>query len=461
MFGSPADFLSACVPILQSRSDISPLELITGLVAASHELLPGNVAAISQLVTPLAEGLNADERLKYRKAITKYGKALKGLLPKDEEEDGTAGAPTGRPSEYKVASIAKIERERRTSTNQPGPADILVLCALEKEYVAVVSKLNGATEESNGVHTWSTNAISDLTVLVYSVNASGNVPTGAELGRLLELCKPSVVILAGIAAGFSSDQVTIREGDVIVPQQIVGYQSAKVAEAKVEIRLRVAEIEDSKALESATSLALDRNWLEMLVPNDQPRPSVHFGAELCGEEVVANGLYRDSLRDLYPNIVALEMEAIGVVTAAYAADTVPQILIAKSACDDASGLKDDHAHPWACETSAAFVVSLLHRLAPSLPRTPRKTKLRKIKVEQRVRYAVVSRIGDYLDQLIANFNVPDEIEWAWDEKGGSKARQFWDWCVKMNLLSDLPSQLRAVGREDLADLFFVDTLDSP
>ena len=71
-------------------------------------------------------------------------------------------------------------------------------------------------------------------VVVSTVHAMGN-PSSAEAARdAIFNWNPSLIVLTGIAGGFAHQDVNF--GDVLVPEQIVGYEHAKVDERGAHTR---------------------------------------------------------------------------------------------------------------------------------------------------------------------------------------------------------------------------------
>jgi nucleoside phosphorylase len=150
----------------------------------------------------------------------------------------------------------------------------------------------------------------------------------------IQALAPSSVIMVGIAFGVDAHKQRI--GDILVSQQLRGYELQRYGTARdgtPRITLRGDRVTASvKLLDRFRSGYFD--W-----PSRRGRwgKRVHFGTILSGQTLVDNVDYRDQLRTLEPEAIGGEMEGVGLYTAAQNAK-VDWILV-KAICDWADGNK--------------------------------------------------------------------------------------------------------------------------
>jgi len=233
-----------------------------------------------------------------------------------------------------------------SSASPPGVrTDLLVITALPLEFRAAIHVLGPCVPRYGGVagskmadrlgNTWRMEI-----VLVSSVGA---VPAALVTLEALRRTKAPHVVLLGIAAGVPD---RVKLGDVVIPEQILYYESQKLTETSTEgapswrttdERVRVA----ASVMPSLTGLRGKRSSV-----------AVHTDVVIAsGEKVVASRHFRDAICSAHRNAVALDMESYGVARAAERRGC--RVTIIKSISDFADSTKDDEYHEFAAMASAA------------------------------------------------------------------------------------------------------------
>lgn len=185
-------------------------------------------------------------------------------------------------------------------------------------------------------------------MMVQSEMGSGG-PGGSLLvvDEGIRVLSPLAVIMVGIAFGL--DQKRQQMGDILVSEQLLGYELQKVAlDGKVIPR---------GDRPRASTLLLDRFRGGIL---DWQGPAVTSGLILSGEKLVDNQDFRDQLRDLAPEAIGGEMEGTGLYAAAQRRK-VDWILV-KAICDWADGHKGHNKaknQRLAAENAVRFVLHIL------------------------------------------------------------------------------------------------------
>jgi nucleoside phosphorylase len=249
------------------------------------------------------------------------------------------------------------------------------------------------------------------------------------------------VLLVGIAGGVGA--AGVRIGDVIVPDQIAGYEPGKMGPDGVRRRPE-AYRPDFDLLTVAQSTRAEE-WVPQIGaarPGSAGEPAVHFGTVLSGEKVIADAAVLDGLRAEWPKAVGVEMESFGVALAAYRFGG--RFLMVKGVSDLADAGKDDRWREYAAEAAARFAVAVLHRLPAADP-----GRMPDLSVPGPVVVQVCRRlVRDWLE-LARYFEIPEHTRAGF--RAGDEPAMIWEWLVARRRLRELPAALVFLGREDLAE----------
>jgi nucleoside phosphorylase len=255
-------------------------------------------------------------------------------------------------------------------------ADFLIVCALQKERRAILDQLNGLNSESTGgQYDWTNfNQVDGqkATIAVVTLAEMGNVQAGIATTRAIMEFKPFYVILAGIAGGVRTKSRQL--GDLLIAEQILGYEYGKVANGVIRRRYKV--LRPAFELTMTTFDIEKTNWsAKIKVPRPEEtadqRPKIHRGVVASGEKVVADNHLMGELAAVWHELIGIEMEAYGTALATYQANDSPGMLMVKGICDWADKSKGDMWQEYASAASAAFVIELLR--AVKIDRSKRTT----------------------------------------------------------------------------------------
>lgn len=234
-------------------------------------------------------------------------------------------------------------------------ADVIVLTALPVEHRAVLRAL-GADGRVGGHR-----------VVARCVGGMGNPGAAAGAQQLIDALRPSVVVLAGIAGG-APQAPGLALGDVLVADTVVGYEPGR--RDRVGLHPRPDVHRAAFALVAAAREVEPEEWVPFIGterPDGLPRaPRSHVGTVLSGEKVIADAAALAELGRAWPRTVGVEMEGLGVATAAYRSGA--GFLLIKAVCDLADDAKDDGWHGYAAEAAARFAIAVLRRTP--LPQRP-------------------------------------------------------------------------------------------
>lgn len=237
--------------------------------------------------------------------------------------------------------------------------DVLLITVTTIEAQAVLNLFTEGTGQAFQRHFINDKTYFDLGMLngARIMMVQSEIGTSGPGGALLvvdegiRMLSPSTVILVGIA--FGVDNNALSRGDILVSQQLLGYELQKIAtdnEGRMEVILRGDRPHASTKL-------LDRFCSGVL---DWHGPKVEYGLILSGDKLIDHQDFRDQLRKLAPEAIGGEMEGTGLYSAAQRRK-VDWILV-KAICDWADGNKglDKHTHQQlAAENATRFTLHVL------------------------------------------------------------------------------------------------------
>ncbi|MEI5519154.1 hypothetical protein WB401_39195 [Streptomyces brasiliscabiei] len=332
--------------------------------------------------------------------------------------------------------------------------DVVVLTALALEARAVVQALSDCSEHVWRRRTLRVGDVNGLRVLVFPMDCMGNVGSAEAATRVIGIWNPAYLLVVGIAGGARNDGDGPYLGDVLVADQVVGYEPGKAQPGGLERRYEVYR-PDHRLLAAAHGLE-QRNWAGHLVtprPDGQTgriQPQARFGPVLAGEKVLADDSTMENLRSHWPKAIGAEMEGLGVAVASYRGG--PGFLLAKAVSDFADTAKNDDWQPYAAEAAARFAVALLRNVA--LPREARRPQAQPITApvvfSGRVKVKVCHSLLDDWEDVADLFDVPPHHKARF--RPGNEPRGLWEWLEARGKLAALPDMLTEIGRADLAQV---------
>lgn len=332
--------------------------------------------------------------------------------------------------------------------------DTVVFTALAEETEAVVRSLG-----NSAVHTWRGNDlhvgnVGGKNVLVFPLGAMGNASAAQAAQRAIGIWNPTQIISVGITGGARGAGDDLRLGDVLVPDQVVGYEHAKMRPDRSQIRYE--SYRPSHEMLTAARSVSPAEWaLSIVAPRpdgDSGRtlPRVHVGPIFSGEKVVADATTISGLRRDWPKALGVEMEGLGVAIASYRGG--PGFLLVKAVCDFADPAKEDSWHLYAAEAAARFAVAVLvriHETADNGLRLQAVPMTGELRFPGPVRLEVCRRLDNW-EEIADYFDIPGYVRARFER--GHEPRRLWDFLENRRKLYELPQALEVVGRTDLANL---------
>lgn len=349
---------------------------------------------------------------------------------------------------------ALVPRRAEVDTPDAGDphVDVAILTALTVEESAIVEAIGNCT-----VHRWRgmtlhIGEINGQRVLVFPIGV-GTGSAAAATERVIGVWNPARIVLVGIAGGAHSSSTDVRPGDILIPDQVVGYELAKVTPDDTVRRYEVYR-PDADLLAHARSLR-PADWADRIAlprpddPTGRIRPLVHVGPVLTGDKVLADTAALADLRLAWPRAIGVEMESLGVALAAY--HNGPSFLMIKAVSDFADGAKNDDWHSYAATAAARFAVAVLADTPPCTGRRPQALPLvTPTRYPGQAKIEVCQRLHTEWEDVADIFDIPVHVRARF--RHGLQARDLWEWLEVRNKLYALPAALAEVGRADLADL---------
>ncbi len=252
--------------------------------------------------------------------------------------------------------------------------DFAIITALEKEAKAVVSRLENYSIqrfEDRDIRTYHCGTVriqgTDRVyrAVVVLLPSMGEISAATAATDAITLWNPRFVLMIGIAGGIPQDDLDL--GDVVVADQVVGYEYGKVTDHES----KPYEIKPRDRVYPASALLLDRvrsfwddSWTQEVNiprPDNAARPvsKLFVGPIASGNKVIASTEFRQRLKTRWPKLVALEMEGEGLVAAVFDRPQIRHALVIRGICDMADERKSDEWQEYAANAAAAFTVSFL------------------------------------------------------------------------------------------------------
>jgi nucleoside phosphorylase len=344
-----------------------------------------------------------------------------------------------------VLSVRHL-RGRQLGRHACGPAedtaDVVVVTALEVEHTAMAEALGCVSHPDPFGRPMVTTELAGLRIAVESLHGMGNVSAASAASTLMLAWRADYLILVGITGGFESADV--RPGDVVVPDQVVGYESGKLT---ADGALRRPEVyrPDFDLLTAAR--AVERaEWADAIrtaPPEPGEAPRIRFGTVLSGEKVVADAVTAADLRRSWPKAVAIEMESYGSALAIYRHGG--RFLMIKGVSDLADAHKDDRWRAYAAEAAARYAHAVLRRISAK-----RLTDAGEdLTVPGPAMLSICWALVDDWTKLAYYFEIPRHDQLGF--RPGHEPMRIWEWLAVRRRLHELPAALMFIGRRDLAE----------
>jgi len=345
-----------------------------------------------------------------------------------------------------------------TNIQREDSVDVVIVTALEKERDAVLRHLDSPqrVESKNRVVYKSRLQLEDSNngyqVLLLCLGGMGNVQSATAVTQGIDVWSPTVIILTGIMGGVEESERFL--GDLIIAEQIVGYELGKVDDRGIKPRFEVLRPTHS-LIEKARHFPIEK-WVfqpKFLRPDGSSGriiPQVHFGVVASGEKVIADTLTVAELQRSWIKLIGIEMEGFGTASAVYQSEAAPAMLMVKGICDWANSNKSDDWQAYAADVAASYVVNFLK----SNPIGRRENNQVQPKVltnfSGRIKIRLCRRLGRDWVNLADYFDIPEHHRRRFTQ--GHECQDIWEWITERDRLYVLKSALDFIERQDLIGL---------
>lgn len=342
--------------------------------------------------------------------------------------------------------------------NEENQADVIIITPLLKERDAVLRHLNVWQEVVTKNRTYHKSAIpipnssDSYTVVVLSLPGMGNVEAAVATSQAIAVWNPSQIIVTGIAGGIEKEGSNFL-GDVLVAEQIVGYELGRITDGVTERRFQVMR-PAFPLIEAARNLPPEKWAFSATVPRpDKPlgrdTPKVHFGVIASGEKVIADADLAGELKSYWSRLVGVEMEGFGAALAAYEAETAPGMLMVRGICDWADSSKNDDWQEYAADIAAAFTVALLKAGPFEKQVRLQATKVVTVTYSGKAKIKLCKRLGEEWRDLSDYFDIPLNHRARFTR--GYECQGVWEWLQQRKKLDGLEEALKFIDRDDLVE----------
>ncbi len=373
-----------------------------------------------------------------------------------------APSPPDEPKPF-IKNNNKENNRMASMAAMDNTVDIVIITALIKEQAAVMRHLGTTEEIKSKNRTYYKGTIphdqggGSYSFVVLSLPGMGNVQAAIATSQAITVWNPSQVILSGITAGIKDAEMNWNAkwlGDIIVAEQILGYEVGKVADGKTKPRYQVVR-PAFNLVEAARNLSTEKWVLSAKVSrpdgsSNRIIPRLHFGVVASGEKIVADTNFAQELKSQWSQLAGIEMESYGTALAAYQSETVPGMFMVKGICDWADNSKIDEWQEYAADVSAAFLVAMLKRAPFTSYQRPQAEKLKPIEYSGKIKVGLSMRIGDDWKDLSDYFDIPPYKRDRFTK--GREMQDVWEWLETRNKLDGLKDALSFINRHDLLDL---------
>ncbi len=226
-----------------------------------------------------------------------------------------------------------------------------IIGAMEQEVSILKQALCNCIEEKKGGCTFYSGQISGTDIVLLQ-SGIGKVAASVGTTMLLDTFKPDIVINTGSAGGFDS---SLNLGDVVISTE-VRHHDADVTAFGYEMGQMAGQPAAFKADEKLIEVA------EKAITMKQGQHAVR-GLICTGDTFVCSDEKQNYIRQHFPSVIAVEMEAAAIAQACHQFD-VPFVVVRaiSDVADKASPMSFDEFLPLAAQSSSEMVFNMIELL---------------------------------------------------------------------------------------------------
>lgn len=240
---------------------------------------------------------------------------------------------------------------------------ILIIAALEKELQPILESIDSPLKQKNievvnGRKYFIYGITSTLTVICTSFLGMGQLNASIAVKDAINYYGVNKVILTGICGGIDKN---MNYGDIIISDQIVDYELAKIKEDNIQVRWNVYR-SDYELIQGMMMFKSDEwlSYLKRAFPSiKNQKPNVYSGIVLSGNKVISSCEEIKQFKKIWIKALAVEMEASGIAAVLHQMKNAPSFVMVKAICDFADSEKNDDWQEYAANVSAVFVLNYI------------------------------------------------------------------------------------------------------
>lgn len=335
---------------------------------------------------------------------------------------------------------------------RPDMERILIISALEKELQPILEAIDSPLkprnmEEVDGRKYFIYEVSATLTVICTSFLGMGQINAALAVKDVVNHYGVSKVILTGICGGIDRE---MKYGDIIISDQIVDYELAKIKSDNVQVRWNVYR-SDFELVQSMRMFKSDSwtSYLKRAFPGSEyKKPNVYSGIVLSGNKVIANNEEIKRFKKTWDKALAVEMEASGIAAALYQMKNAPSFVMVKAICDFADSEKNDNWQEYAAYASAIFVLNYIFTESASLSKNMSWSPASSPMHGNQKLFSAIRGTYSLSEMNVLAFNIGIDLEEIGGTGKSEKVVELIKYCQRRNLLNKLIAQIN-IERDNL------------
>lgn len=329
---------------------------------------------------------------------------------------------------------------------------ILIISALEKELQPILEVIDSPLkpqniEEVDGRKYFIYELSATLTVICTSFLGIGQINAALAVKDAVNYYNVSKVILTGICGGIDRE---MKYGDIIISDQIVDYELAKIKSDNVQVRWNVYR-SDFLLVQSMRIFKSDSwfSYLKRTFPEPKyKKPNIYSGIVLSGNKVIADNKEIKRFKKTWANAMAVEMEASGIAATLYQMKNAPSFVMVKSICDFADSKKNDEWQEYAAYASANFVLNYILTENASLSKNISQKSISYLTHKNQKLFSAIRGTYSLSEMNVLAFNIGIDMEEIGGTGRSEKVVELIKYCQRRKLLNKLIAQIN-IERDNL------------
>lgn len=364
----------------------------------------------------------------------------------------------GRNHREVLEVASELLNKRITLFNKEREKDmekILIIAALEKELEPILKSIDSPLkprnkEEIGGREYFIYEVSSTLTIICTAFFEMGQVNSALSVKDAVNHYGVNKVILTGICGGIDRE---MKYGDIIISDQIVDYELAKIKSDDIQVRWNVYR-SDFELVQSMKMFKSDcwSSYLKRIFPDPEyKKPNVYSGIVLSGNKVIANNEEIRRFKKTWAKALAVEMEASGVAAALYQMKDAPSFVMVKAICDFADSEKNDDWQEYAAYASAIFVLNYIFTESPSWSKNMGRRPVSSPTHGNQKLFSAIRGTYSMSEMNVLAFNIGIDMEEIGGTGKSEKIVELIKYCQRRNIMNELIAQINMDRNNLLAD----------